>query len=170
LYTPMKTTMSSPRKGTENYGPHNVHMQDWIDCAPFERLLNIEIREAKNGEAVLRMPFSRELAQGFGLMHGGALLSLADTSFVMAIKSLLPPGSRFATTRLATDYLKPVTCGIVTARARITHCDDRDIFGESEIVDEGDDQVLKCKCTFRVARDVPLEALHGITWSTPDEK
>jgi uncharacterized protein (TIGR00369 family) len=166
----MKTTVRNTRKGTENYGPHDVHIPDWIDCAPFERLLNIEISEAKNGEAVLCMPFSRELAQGFGLMHGGALLSLADTSFVMAIKSLLPPGSRFATTRLATDYLKPVTRGIVTARARITRCDDRDIFGESEIVDEGDDRVLKCECTFRVARDVPANILHGITLSIQDRK
>ncbi len=71
-------------------GPHRVRLEQWISCAPFERLLNMEIVEAKDGHAVLTMPFFYDLAQGAGLMHGGALVSLADTAVVMAIKSLLP--------------------------------------------------------------------------------
>jgi hypothetical protein len=29
---------------------------------------------------------------------------------------------------------------------------------------------LKCECTFRVARDVPADILHGITLSIQDRK
>jgi hypothetical protein len=32
-------------------------MDGWISCAPFERLLNMEIVEASDGQAILRMPF-----------------------------------------------------------------------------------------------------------------
>jgi acyl-CoA thioesterase len=71
-------------------GPHRFHMEGWISCAPFERLLRMQIVEAKNGRATLTMPFLLDFAQGAGLMHGGALVSLADTAVVMAIKSLLP--------------------------------------------------------------------------------
>jgi acyl-CoA thioesterase len=72
-------------------------MADWISCAPFEKLLHIKVVEAANGWAVLTMTFLIDFAQGAGLMHGGALVSLADTAVVMAIKSLLSPKTHFAT-------------------------------------------------------------------------
>jgi len=61
-------------------GPHNIKMENWISCAPFERYLGMEIIQAEEGRAILTMPFSPELAQGASLMHGGALMSLADTA------------------------------------------------------------------------------------------
>nr|MBL0716281.1 PaaI family thioesterase [Desulfobacterales bacterium] len=77
-------------------------MDKWISCAPFEKLLHIEIIEAADGKAVLQMPFLIDFAQGAGLMHGGALVSLADTAVVMAIKSIVPPQTHFATVALKT--------------------------------------------------------------------
>ena len=71
-------------------GPHTFDMEGWISCAPFERLLHMEIVEASDGRATLTMPFLIDFAQGAGLLHGGALVSLADTAVVMAIKSLAP--------------------------------------------------------------------------------
>ncbi|NIP52626.1 MAG: PaaI family thioesterase, partial [Phycisphaerae bacterium] len=62
--------------------------------------------------------FLIDFAQGGGLMHGGALVSLADTAVVMAIKSIVPPQTHFATISLQTKFLHPVKKGIVTARAR----------------------------------------------------
>ena len=83
---------------TNNHnGPHRFNMPAWISCAPFEQMLGMEIVKAEAGEAILRMPFIQSLAQGAGLMHGGALVSLADTAVVMAIKSIVDPGTHFAT-------------------------------------------------------------------------
>ena len=78
---------------TRDTGPHRFTMKGWISCAPFERLLQMEIVEAEQGRSVLKMPFLIDFAQGGGLMHGGALVSLADTAVVMAIKSIVPPKS-----------------------------------------------------------------------------
>ena len=150
----------------ENLGPHAIEMDEWIDCAPFERHLGISISEAVNGAATLTMPFHRELSQGFGLMHGGALVSLADTAVVMAIKSLLAPGSRFATTRIEVNYLKPVTRGTVTASARITHSEGRDLFGICEVIGEETGPVLTSNCIFRIARDVDMSCLDKVGRST----
>ena len=58
-------------------GPHKFDMKGWISCAPFERLLHMEIVEASDGRATLTMPFLIDFAQGAGLLHGGALVSLA---------------------------------------------------------------------------------------------
>ena len=88
-------------KNTEHWtGPHKFEMESWISCAPFERLLNMKIVEASAGRATLTMPFFVDFAQGGGLMHGGALVSLADTAVVMAIKSIIDPQTHFATVSL----------------------------------------------------------------------
>ena len=61
-------------------GPHKVKLEKWISCAPFEKLLGINIIEARDGHAHLTMPFVFKLAQGKGMLHGGATVALADTS------------------------------------------------------------------------------------------
>ena len=63
-------TNPEEKESAKNLGPHQVRMKRWIELAPFERLLGIEIGKAADGEAELRMPFVRDLAQGFGLDKG----------------------------------------------------------------------------------------------------
>ena len=147
---------------TASTGPHRFAMAGWISAAPFETLLNMTIVEAADGEATLTMPFLIEYAQGAGLMHGGALVSLADTSVVMAIKSLLPPGSHFATIRLETCFLHPVKKGVVTAKARVASRSDRIIEGRATIYDEDNRAVMEFVSTFKLARDT---AIQGITFA-----
>ena len=76
------------------------------------------------------MPFFIDYAQGVGLMHGGALVSLADTSVVMAIKSIIAPFSHFATIALECRFLLPVKKGIVTARAEVIGQEGRQLRGK----------------------------------------
>ena len=94
-----RATPADPQKAT---GPHRFKMDRWISCAPFEKLLHMNIIEAADGRAILQMPFHIEFAQGAGLMHGGALVGLADTAVVMAIKSIVPPRTHFATVAMTT--------------------------------------------------------------------
>ena len=150
-----KTTASSPT------GPHGFAMDEWISCAPFERLLNIEIVEACYGRAVLKMPFLIDYAQGAGLMHGGALVSLADTAVVMAIKSLIPPLSHFATTSIEAKFLLPVKKGIITAKAKVVEKEDRVLKGRAIVYDENDRAVMEFSSTFKIAKDTRIQ---GITF------
>ena len=53
---------------TELTGPHRFQMDDWLSCAPFEKLLHMQIIEASEGNATLEMPFLFEFAQGSGLI------------------------------------------------------------------------------------------------------
>lgn len=137
-------------------GPHIVTLDQWISCAPFERLLQMEIVQATDGRAVLTMPFHEDLAQGAGLMHGGALVSLADTAVVMAIKSILPPGSHFGTISLETRFLYPVRQGNVTAKAMVKLGEDRLLNGQATIFNEDHRAVLEFSAVFKIARTTPL--------------
>ncbi|CAB5082316.1 hypothetical protein D3OALGA1CA_4853 [Olavius algarvensis associated proteobacterium Delta 3] len=137
-------------------GPHRVVMDDWICCAPFERLLNMDIQKAAEGHAILSMPFFMEYAQGAGLMHGGALVSLADTAVVMAIKSLIPPETHFATICLETRFLHPVRHGTVTAHASVERREGRSIYGRATIFDDQQRAVMEFSSVFKIAAETQI--------------
>jgi uncharacterized protein (TIGR00369 family) len=132
--------------------PLPFELPRWIACAPFEEYLGMRIDEAEEGRAVLTMPFKVKLAQGKGLMHGGAVTALADTAVAMAIKSTLPEDTHFATTDLALKFHAPVKGGTVRAEARIIAQDDRVITGEAVVIDDQGVKVATFTSTFRVKR------------------
>jgi uncharacterized protein (TIGR00369 family) len=150
----MKETPESHSDTTcKSTGPHRFNMAGWISCAPFEKLLTMNIVEAENGRAVLTMPFLIDYAQGAGLMHGGALVSLADTAVVMAIKSLLAPETHFATISLESNFLYPVKEGVLTAIAQVGKQEERLLTGQATVYNEDNRAVLDFRSTFKVARD-----------------
>jgi uncharacterized protein (TIGR00369 family) len=136
-------------------------MEEWISCAPFERLLRMEIIEASKGSAILTMPFLIDFAQGAGLMHGGALVSLADTAVVMAIKSLVPSQTHFATISLVTKFLYPVKQGIVTAKASVIIQEERILKGRALVYNEEERPVLEFSSIFKIAKDTEIR---GVTF------
>ena len=95
-------------------------------------------------------------------MHGGALISLADTAVVMAIKSIIPPQSHFATIALEAKYLLPVKKGVVTAEARVVHREGRILKGQATIYDEERKAVMEFASTFKIAADAKIK---GITFA-----
>ncbi len=141
----------------ESLGPHSFEMEKWISCAPFEKLLNMEIKKAKNGKATLTMPFFIQYAQGAGLMHGGALIALADTAVVMAIKSILDKGTHFATIEMNARFLKPVKKGYVTAKAEIFEKDGRILKGKAEVFNDDNEKVLEFNSIFKIAKDAKIK-------------
>ncbi len=146
---------------TQSTGPHLVMLENWISCAPFEKLLNMKIINAKNAQATLTMPFHYDYTQGAGLMHGGAIVSLADTAVVMAIKSILPPMTHFATIKMDSKFLAPAKKGIITAKATAKRQGERTITGTATVFDESDKPVLKFSSTFRIARHPEIITAQG---------
>jgi acyl-CoA thioesterase len=128
-------------------------LEGWIATAPFEDLLDLSIDSAEQGRAVLHMPFKVKHCQGGGLLHGGALTTLADTAVAMAIKSLLPPGTRFATVSLQMEFLAPVAEGTVTATANVSRTGERTFAGEALVCDRHEQPVARFVSTFKVARN-----------------
>jgi acyl-CoA thioesterase len=85
---------------------------------PFWELLGIEVTEMDEGYAKLMMPFDEKLTQPYGLVHGGALFSLADSAAAVAIGSVVDD-KRFVTIEMKINFLLPVKEGIMEAEARI---------------------------------------------------
>lgn len=136
-------------------------LDGWVATAPFEDHVGLTIETAADGEARLSMPFRVCLANGGGVMHGGALVTLADTAVAMAIKSVLPPGTFFATTELKTQFLAPLQSGTVVALARVRGPEGRTFHGEAELRDDTGTVVARFQSLFRVARGQGFEDSGG---------
>ncbi|HEY6873292.1 MAG TPA: PaaI family thioesterase [Geobacteraceae bacterium] len=132
--------------------PLPFQLPGWIACAPFEEYLGMRIEEVAEGRAVLTMPFKVKLAQGKGLMHGGAVTALADTAVAMAIKSMLAEGTHFVTTELSLTFHAPIFGGTVRAVAEAHREDERTIRGNAEVYDEKGVKAATFASVFRVKR------------------
>lgn len=110
----------------------------------------MHIESACEGKATLSMPFTVAHCQGMGLMHGGAVVSLADTALAIAIKTVLPEGTHFATIDMSLKFHAPVRWGLVLARASITEQTERDIKGEVGIFTEEGIKAATFQAVFRI--------------------
>ena len=134
--------------------PLPFELGSWVDLAPFERMLGMEIRSSRDGESVLTMPFKVKLAQGMGLLHGGAITALSDTAAAMAIKTLLSEGTHFATVEMTTRFLAPVKGGTLTARARADKDEDKERTYRAEVFILNDQEAVVAEfwSEFRIAK------------------
>lgn len=127
-------------------------LPEWIAPAPFEEYLGMQVESAANGRAILAMPFKAALCQGKGLMHGGAIVALADTALAMAIKSTLPEDTDFVTTDLGLEFHGPIRWGTVRAEAKVLSHEDRTILGMTEIISADGLKTATFKATFKIRR------------------
>jgi 1,4-dihydroxy-2-naphthoyl-CoA hydrolase len=86
---------------------------------PFTALLGATAQRADQDEVVLRLGWDATRCTSGGLLHGGALMSLADAAGGWCALLNLPDGATgTATTTSATNFLRPVTSGHVEAVTR----------------------------------------------------
>jgi acyl-CoA thioesterase len=94
-------------------------LREAITRVPYAQLLGIDFEDATRGAASLSMRSSPELERFGGIMHGGALASLADSASAFAVLTTLEDGEQTVTVDLTLHYLRPVTEGKLTAHARV---------------------------------------------------
>lgn len=82
----------------------------------FARLLGLRLISATPDEVVAEMPVTPALSNRNGVLHGGALMSLADNVGGTAATINLPEGMATTTIESKTNFFRPVQIGD-TARA-----------------------------------------------------
>jgi 1,4-dihydroxy-2-naphthoyl-CoA hydrolase len=91
------------------------------DTMPFAAKLGIEIEEATPELVSGRLAWDADLCTTGGIMHGGALMALADTLGGICAYLNLPEGARTATISSSTNLIRAVRTGHVTAECRPLH-------------------------------------------------
>jgi uncharacterized protein (TIGR00369 family) len=104
---------------------------------PFATLVGLELLEATPQVVRGRLAWSPERCTTGEIMHGGALMTLADTCAAVCAFLNLPGGALgTATIESKTNFLRAVREGAVTAAARPLHAGRTLIVLETEIVRE----------------------------------
>lgn len=107
-----------------------------VDSVPYAHLLGIELDDIGEGVATLGLEIRHELTQNHGVVHGGAIASLIDTAMAFAIITLLAPRERVTTVDLTISYLRPLTKGRATAKARVVRAGRRLFSVSADVFDE----------------------------------
>ncbi|MDO5369124.1 PaaI family thioesterase, partial [Paracoccus sp. (in: a-proteobacteria)] len=88
-----------------------------FDQPAFAQLLGFRLISAEPDEVVAELSVTEDLANRNGVMHGGALMAMADNLGGTATMINLPEGRTTTTLESKTNFLRPIRIGD-TARAR----------------------------------------------------
>jgi uncharacterized protein (TIGR00369 family) len=109
---------------------------DWHEAMPLAGLLGIEGLAADPSEVRARLAWREALCTAGGLLHGGALMALADSAGGACAYLNLPDGATgTATIQSSTSFLRSVRDGYVEAISRPLNVGRTVIVVETEIVD-----------------------------------
>ena len=107
-----------------------------LDLMPFARLLGMTLDAAAPEEVRGRLAWAPERCTAGGVLHGGALMALADSLGGACAVLNLPSGAGTATTSSATAFLRGVRAGDVTGVARPLHVGRSTIVVQTELRDD----------------------------------
>ena len=88
-----------------------------FDQPAFARLLGFRLVSSEPDEVLAELSVTEDLSNRNGVMHGGAIMALADNIGGTATMINLPQGKTTTTLESKTNFLRPIRIGD-TARAR----------------------------------------------------
>jgi uncharacterized protein (TIGR00369 family) len=111
---------------------------------PYAATLGIELLAASGDEVTGRVAWEERLTTAGGLLHGGALMGLADAVGAYCAYLNLPEGSSAtATIESKTNFFAAVRGGSVEARSRPLHRGSRTIVVETDLFDDAGKHVAR---------------------------
>ena len=95
--------------------------QQLLEAMPFAALLGVQVSSASPEEVRGRLEWRPERCTTGGVLHGGALMALADSVGAYCAFLNLPEGASTTTIESKTNFLRPVREGVVSAVAQPLH-------------------------------------------------
>jgi uncharacterized protein (TIGR00369 family) len=125
---------------------NELDLKSLNELVPFAAGLGIELLEATPELVVSQLEWTPERCTTGGVLHGGALMALADNGGGVCAFLNLPEGAiGTATIESKTNFLRAVRQGAVTASSRPLHVGRTMVVVETELV--RDDGKLAAKVT-----------------------
>jgi len=90
-----------------------------INASPFYEHMGLKALSISEKGSVVALNVKKALINIYGITHGGAIASLADTTASLALAPTLSANEFAVTQNLSTNYLKPGKEGVLKAKGRI---------------------------------------------------
>jgi uncharacterized protein (TIGR00369 family) len=110
--------------------------QDLAAVMPFMRLCGIAITSATAEEVKGTMPWREELCTTLGVVHGGALMTFADSLGATCAFLNLPAGALTSTIESKTNFFRPLTKGAAHGTTTPLHVGRTTIVVQTDIRDD----------------------------------
>ena len=107
-----------------------------LDTVPFARMCGIDLSEAGPEIVVGSMAWKPELCTASDVMHGGALMSFADTLGAVCAFVNLPEGARTSTIESKTNFFRAVRGGVVHGTSHPLHVGRSTIVVQTDVTDD----------------------------------
>jgi uncharacterized protein (TIGR00369 family) len=133
-------------------GPEAFH-----EAMPFTALLGAELVAAEPAEVRARLAWDASRCTSGGVLHGGAVMGLADSAGGVCAFLNLPEGAGTSTIESKTNFLRAVTGGHVEAVARPLHVGRTVIVVETDVFDDRGKRVARVTQTQAVLPPRPAQ-------------
>jgi 1,4-dihydroxy-2-naphthoyl-CoA hydrolase len=110
---------------------------------PFAQHLGIELLDATSTEVRARMPWALHLCTSGGILHGGALMALADTAGAACAVLNLPEGAGTSTIESKTNFFRAVRDGHVDAVTKPLHVGRSTVVVQTDLFDASGKRVAQ---------------------------
>ncbi|MFD0903803.1 PaaI family thioesterase [Actinomadura sediminis] len=123
-----------------------------VDAMPFARALGVEIDTAGPDEVTGRLDWAPDRCTAGGVLHGGALMALADTLGAACAFLNLPEGASTTTLESKTNFFRGVRNGRVRGTSRPLHVGRTSIVVQTDLHDDDGRRVAQVTQTQAVLR------------------
>ncbi len=107
------------------------------ELMPYTRLLGVEVERFDAEQVRARIAWAPERCTSNGLLHGGLLMSLADSLGAMVAFANLPADAAGTTTvSSSTNFLRGVASGALHGVARALHKGRTTVVADTELFDD----------------------------------
>lgn len=131
-------------------------LRDWNDAGAeyLPGLLGIEFTQVEDDEIRARMPVRKALLAWNGFLHGGSVVTLADTACGYGTVNSLPADAAgFTTLELKSNFLGTARDGVVECVARPVHKGRTTQVWDAEVTLEGGSKIIAhFRCTQLILR------------------
>jgi uncharacterized protein (TIGR00369 family) len=139
----------------EDFGPglderQLGELRSRIASSPFHQWAGLELVSVADGLAELALDLRPHHFNPQGIVHGGIITAIADTSIGLALRSKLRPGLTHRTAQLNVHFLAKGEGGRLIGRGRAVRLGQRMGYGESEVLDAGGQLLARATGTFIV--------------------
>lgn len=111
-------------------------IDDVIAEAPYLHLIGIKVEKVERGCVKVFVEDCEQLKQQTGIVHGGAIASLLDTSSALSVITLLDAGQTTTTIDLTIHYLRPISSGKISAIGKVIRAGRKVITVSAEVFDK----------------------------------
>jgi uncharacterized protein (TIGR00369 family) len=136
---------------------------------PFiEQILGVTLETFAGGVSTLHFRPRPEHCNSFGVVHGGAVMTLLDVAMATAARSVMPSDVGIVTIEMKTSFMRPTPAqsgtgaasgALVVGEGRLLHRTRNTAFAEARVLDQDGNLCAMATGTFRYvphAREKPV--------------